>query len=63
MNKVKIAITMGDPSGIGAEIAVKALARKELYTNAIPILIGSKDVIKDAIIFIPSNLKPFFIGR
>lgn len=56
MEKVKIAITMGDPAGIGAEIAVKALQRKELYTNSIPIVIGSKVVIKDAVSFISSNL-------
>ncbi|PTX17319.1 4-hydroxythreonine-4-phosphate dehydrogenase [Halanaerobium congolense] len=57
MNKVIIAITMGDPAGVGAEIAVKAMGRKELYTHSIPIIIGSKAVIKDAISFIPSNLK------
>lgn len=56
MEKVKIAITMGDPAGIGAEIAVKALQQKELYTNSIPIVIGSKAVIKDAISFISSDL-------
>jgi 4-hydroxythreonine-4-phosphate dehydrogenase len=56
MKKIKIAITMGDPAGVGAEIAVKALGRKELYENFIPIVIGSKAVIKDAISFIPSNL-------
>ena len=40
----KIAITMGDPSGIGPEIIVKALSSESLI-NFIPIVIGSKKVI------------------
>ncbi|MFW5988519.1 MAG: 4-hydroxythreonine-4-phosphate dehydrogenase PdxA [bacterium] len=55
MKKAKIAITMGDPAGIGAEIAVKALQREELYKNTLPIVIGSKSVIKDAVDFTKSN--------
>ncbi len=52
-----IAITMGDPAGIGAEIIVKALEKKEIYKRSKPLVIGSKDVIEDALRFIPSNLK------
>jgi 4-hydroxythreonine-4-phosphate dehydrogenase len=48
---------MGDPAGIGAEIIVKALNEKNIYQDSIPIIIGSRDVIKDAVNFIPSNLK------
>ena len=57
MKRPVIAITMGDPAGIGAEIIVKALNRKEIYRKSKPIAIGSKCVINDAIKFIPSNLK------
>jgi len=57
MEKPIIAITMGDPAGIGAEIAVKALNNESLYKNSIPLIIGDIEVIKDAINFIPSNLK------
>ncbi|MEA3453910.1 MAG: 4-hydroxythreonine-4-phosphate dehydrogenase PdxA [Candidatus Caldatribacteriota bacterium] len=57
MKRPVIAITMGDPAGIGAEIIVKALSRKEIYKKSKPIVIGSKCVINDAIKFIPSNLK------
>ena len=57
MKKPIISITMGDPAGIGAEITVKALSRKEIYKKSKPIAIGSKCVINDAINFIPSNLK------
>ena len=31
MNKMKIAITMGDPAGIGSEIIVKALSYEKIY--------------------------------
>lgn len=57
MKKPIIGITMGDPAGIGAEIIVKALSRKEIYKKSKPIAIGSKCVINDAIKYIHSNLK------
>jgi len=57
MKKPIIAITIGDPAGIGAEIAVKALGNEEIYKKSRPIVIGSKCVIDDALKFIPSNLK------
>jgi len=57
MKRPIIGITMGDPAGIGAEIIVKALSKKEIYRKSKPIVIGSKSVIDDALKFIPSNLK------
>jgi len=57
MKKPIIGITMGDPAGIGAEIIVKALSKKEIYKKSRPIVIGSKCVIDDTLKFIPSNLK------
>ena len=39
-NKPIIGISMGDPSGIGPEIAVKALARKEIYAICKPLIVG-----------------------
>jgi 4-hydroxythreonine-4-phosphate dehydrogenase len=57
MKRPIIGITMGDPAGIGAEIAVKALGNEEIYRKSKPIVIGSKSVIDDALNFIPSNLK------
>jgi len=38
--KPVIGVTMGDPAGIGPEIAVKALSDPELYRLCSPILIG-----------------------
>lgn len=57
MSKAVIAITMGDPAGIGAEIIVKALSGEELSQNAVPVVIGSRDFIKDAVSFVPANLE------
>ena len=57
MRRPVIGITMGDPAGIGAEITVKALSKKEIYEKSKPIAIGSKCVIEDAIKYIPSNLR------
>jgi 4-hydroxythreonine-4-phosphate dehydrogenase len=57
MKKPVIAITMGDPAGIGAEIAVRALSNEEIYKKSKPVVIGSHCVMEDALKFIPSNLK------
>jgi 4-hydroxythreonine-4-phosphate dehydrogenase len=57
MKRPIIGITIGDPAGIGAEITVRALSRKEIYKKSRPVVIGSKSVIKDAIKMIPSNLE------
>ena len=57
MGRPVIGITMGDPAGIGAEITVKALSKKEIYEKSKPVVIGSKHVIDDAIKYIPSNLR------
>jgi len=48
MKKIRIALTMGDPAGIGPEIAVKAAADKELGSLADIILYGCPDIINEA---------------
>lgn len=55
MSRVRIAITIGDPAGVGAEIIVKALNYKEVYQNCIPVVIGDYAVLEDAVKF--CNLK------
>ena len=57
MKRPIIAITIGDPAGIGAEIAVKALDNEEIYKKSKPVIIGSRCLIDDALKFIPSDLK------
>ena len=45
MQKPVIAITLGDPGGIGPEVVVKALANKQVYNCCTPIIIGIKEVL------------------
>ena len=47
--KPVIGMTMGDPAGVGSEIIVKALSKKEVYEKCNPLIIGSSDAIKDAL--------------
>ncbi|MBI4655027.1 MAG: 4-hydroxythreonine-4-phosphate dehydrogenase PdxA [Nitrospirae bacterium] len=49
MNKNKIAITMGEPGGIGPEIIVKALSCSEIRQYCNPIVIGDIGTIKEAV--------------
>lgn len=44
-NRPVIAVTMGDPAGIGPEICVKALGSPGIYHVARPLLIGSAGMI------------------
>ena len=44
----KIAITMGDPAGIGPEIIVKALRTSKLRNICIPVVIGDANVFMKA---------------
>jgi len=43
-----LGITMGDPAGVGPEIAVMALAKKEVYQICRPVVIGDANVIERA---------------
>ena len=45
----KIGITMGDPTGIGPEIIVKALSMKEPFQGCRPIVFGDHEVLSKAI--------------
>ena len=44
-HKPTIAITMGDPAGIGPEVVLGALKSPEVYERCIPLVIGSADVL------------------
>lgn len=48
----KIAITMGDPAGIGPEICGKILSNREISQECIPILVGDASVLRE---FLPST--------
>ena len=44
-----IAITMGDPAGIGPEIAVKAMAESGIHSQAKLLVIGNSGIMKKAV--------------
>ncbi len=44
MRKPVVAITRGDPSGIGPEIILKALADPEVYQECTPVVVGSAGI-------------------
>jgi 4-phospho-D-threonate 3-dehydrogenase / 4-phospho-D-erythronate 3-dehydrogenase len=44
-----LAVTVGDPAGIGPEIAVKTFSGNEIYTMCRPVLVGHKISIREAI--------------
>ena len=48
-DKPIIAITLGDPSGIGPEIVCKALMKEEIYKISRPVVIGSIKQIKKSL--------------
>lgn len=49
MKKPLIAVTLGDPAGIGPEIVVKTIADKDLFEEANCIVIGDAGVVEQAI--------------
>jgi len=57
MNKPLIAITMGDPSGIGPEIVVKTVSSKRVFDVANCIVVGDKKIIEKAIEITKVDLK------
>lgn len=46
-----LALTMGDPSGIGPEVTVKALCDAALWETCIPVVIGDDLALRDALAF------------
>ncbi len=56
-SRMKIAITMGDPSGIGPEVTVKALNHRETYEQCRPVVIGDYEALIDAVKFCNLPLK------
>jgi 4-phospho-D-threonate 3-dehydrogenase / 4-phospho-D-erythronate 3-dehydrogenase len=52
-----LAVTMGDPAGIGPEIAAKVFAMPEIYRQCRPLLTGSAQIMKKALDMLKSDLK------
>ena len=47
--KPVIAITMGDPCGIGAEVVAKALSSEQVYSVCRPVVVGSARSMEEAV--------------
>ena len=52
-----IGITMGDPSGIGPEIILKALEDPSIYEECLPFVIGSKSVLDQTALALGQTLQ------
>ena len=52
-----LAITMGDPAGIGPEICARALARKEVYDLCRPVIVGDAKMLQKAVGLLQLNLQ------
>ena len=48
MSLPKIAVTMGDPAGIGPEVCLHLLQNKEVAEQCVPIIFGDKVVLEQA---------------
>ncbi len=64
MNELPIlGITMGDVSGIGPEIVVKALNRKNVYETCRPLVVGNSEVVKRAVRLLGYEMKVHVISN
>ncbi len=52
-----LAVTMGDPAGVGPEITVRALAQPEAYRICRPLVVGDRSVIQAALQGLGAALK------
>jgi 4-hydroxythreonine-4-phosphate dehydrogenase len=55
--KPRIAITIGDPAGIGPEITAKVLADPEIYEISNPVVVGDGHVMQMGLNVARMNLK------
>lgn len=44
----RVAITMGDPAGVGPEVTLKALRRPEVQVACLPVVVGDRGVLEKA---------------
>jgi 4-hydroxythreonine-4-phosphate dehydrogenase len=51
-----IAITLGDPAGVGPEITARALARAEVWDCCRPLVVGDADVLAQAVALVTALL-------
>ena len=61
-SKPIIAITLGDPCGIGPEVVAKTLGRPQAYRGCRPLIIGSAPVMEQAIRLLDAPLQVRSVG-
>lgn len=61
--KIILAITMGDPAGIGPEIAAKTFADRSVYDRCSPLLVGHAGVMAEAVALTGVGLKIHAVNR
>lgn len=54
MSRPCLAITLGDPAGIGPEVILKALAHAEIYEQCRPLVIGDQRILQRAAAWVGS---------
>ena len=52
-----LAITMGDPAGIGPEIVLKALQDSEIYRRCRPVVVGDRRILERAAAWVENHSK------
>ena len=52
-----VAVTMGDPAGIGPEIVVRSLMRPEIYGACRPLVIGAAEMMRETIKLVGGETK------
>jgi len=53
-----LAITLGDPAGIGPEVVLKALAHTDVFARCRPLVVGDRRILRRAAGFLDSPLPP-----
>jgi 4-hydroxy-L-threonine phosphate dehydrogenase PdxA len=53
-----LAITLGDPAGIGPEVTLKALAHAEVFAQCRPLVIGDRRILERAAGWLGGSLPP-----
>ena len=59
-NRPRLAITLGDPAGIGPEVVLKALQHREVFAACRPIVVGDRGVLDRAAAWL--DIQPQYEG-
>ena len=63
MSRPVVAVTMGDPAGVGPEIIVRALGEDAVTRSSRPVVIGSAAVMREAMALVGAPLELHAVGR